>query len=514
MSEREPPREPAGAASASVVATRFRTFAVLVPLHLLAFLALYLGAGYLLERAYSDAGVEAARLRLEQVVREMPFFVPRGSGAINPHVFVHALAAQRDIDLRLYDAHGHPLGLGSLPPEASSPEIREFLATGNARKVWVEQWGDREIVQGITRLTAGPACTSCHTAGAVLGAASMRLDYTEQLADMRGRLRGSIGLLIVVWVALLGLSVVVVRRAVSRSAARLRADLAAAENGRASGESGATLLLDPVSAEVHRSLRDFLARQRRRDDELADRLAHVDQLAHLGELAAGLAHEIKNPLAGIQGALEVLRDDADGDEAVNEDRYRLYGEMLDELKRVNSILQRLLESGRPAPLRLVESDPAALVRETVELLEPALRRRKVRLEAEVAPDLPAIRLDPAKLRQVLVNLIQNAAEAMRDGGRVTVRASRFPAGTGVVLAVADDGPGIAAEDVDRIFQPFFTTKFTGTGLGLAISRSLVEQHGGRVEVDSVPGKGTTMYVFLPERPWKGGAPAADSGAED
>jgi signal transduction histidine kinase len=100
---------------------------------------------------------------------------------------------------------------------------------------------------------------------------------------------------------------------------------------------------------------------------------------------------------------------------------------------------------------------------------------------------------------VLVNLIQNAAEAMKNGGHVAVRASRFPDGGGVILAVADDGPGIPDADHERIFQPFFTTKFTGTGLGLAITRSLVEQHGGRIDLDSEPGRGTTFFVVLPDR---------------
>jgi hypothetical protein len=319
---------------------------------------------------------------------------------------------------------------------------------------------------------------------------------------MRGRLRNRLALLLLVWGALLGASASLVRRTVERSVSRLRADLDAAAAGRAAGDEAAPFVLDPVSAEVHRSLRDFLARQRRREAEVASRLEHHDQLAHLGELAAGLAHEIKNPLAGIQGALEVLRDDARDDA----ERVRLYEEMLGELRRVNTILQRLLESGRPAPLRLIDVDPALLVRETVELLQPALRRRGVRLEAEAAEGLPGVRLDPAKMRQVLVNLIHNAAEAMRDGGRVTVKASRYPQGGGVVLAVADEGQGIAAEDMERVFQPFYTTKFTGTGLGLAISKSLVELHGGRIEVDSRPGVGTTMYVFLPG--------AAPSGAPD
>jgi len=483
---------------------------VLVPLHLIAFLALYVGTSKLLEKAYGEAGVEAARQRLEQVVREMPFFVPRGIGAANPHVFTHALAAHGDIDLKLFDSRGKPLGIGTVAPGTSSPEIREFLASGDPRQVWLERWGPREIVYGRTRLVADSGCMPCHTAGAVLGAASMRIDYTGPLAAMRTHLRGNLVLLLTVWVALLGISAAAVKMTVSRSAASLRADLDAAASGSRSGELAAPLVLDPVSAEVHRSLRDFLVRQHQREAEIASRLAHVDQLAHLGELAAGLAHEIKNPLAGIQGALEVLRDDA-REARSEEDRAPLYEEMLSELRRVNTILQRLLESGRPAPLRLVAADCGQLVRDTVELLAPPLRRKRVLLDAEVSSALPASRLDPAKIRQVLVNLVQNAAEAFDErGGHVAVRVGPFPHGDGVVLAVADDGPGIAPAVRERVFQPFFTTKFSGTGLGLAISKSIIEQHGGRVEIDSEPERGTTVYVFLPERPIE---PQPESGED-
>jgi two-component system, sporulation sensor kinase E len=182
--------------------------------------------------------------------------------------------------------------------------------------------------------------------------------------------------------------------------------------------------------------------------------------------------------------------------------------MLDELKRVNGILQQLLESGRPAPLRTVPTDLGKLLADTAELMGPSLRRHRVELKIEIAEGLPEARLDAAKIRQVLVNLIQNAAEAMKSGGHVSVRASRFPEGGGVVIAVVDDGPGMTESVRERIFQPFFTTKFTGTGLGLAITRSLVEQHGGRIDVDSELGRGTTFFVMLPDRDAPPPAPEA------
>ena len=289
----------------------------------------------------------------------------------------------------------------------------------------------------------------------------------------------------------------IVQRTVRRSAHRLEAELAAVSAGRPPAEVGpASLPLDPTAAAVHRSLHEFLRRQRERDSERASQLARVDQLASLGQLAAGLAHEIKNPLAGIQGALELLRD-----ETAEGETKRLYGEMLSELQRVNGILMRLLESGRPAPLRLARTDLGRLLNDTAELMSAALRRKRVVLRSSAAEGLPEVQIDPAKFRQVLVNLMQNAAEAMGErGGTVSVRASFYPQEAAVVVAVEDDGPGIPPEHLPNLFEPFFTTKFTGTGLGLAISKSLIEQHGGRIEVNSEPGRGTTFLLFLPTQP--------------
>jgi signal transduction histidine kinase len=307
-------------------------------------------------------------------------------------------------------------------------------------------------------------------------------------------------LLLLAWVGLIAGVTFTVQRTVRRSAEHLRADLAAASTGTPARDAAHPLPLDPVTAEMHRSLREFLSRQKERETQVASRLEHVDQLASLGQLAAGLAHEIKNPLAGIQGALELLREEtADGSTV------RLYGEMLAELERVNVILRRLLESGRQAPLRLVRTDVGKLLGETAELLRPSLRRQRVELRVELADGLPIADLDPSKIRQVLVNLIQNAAEAMAErGGHVALRAGAL-SDEAVVIEVEDDGPGINPEHLDKLFEPFFTTKFTGTGLGLAISKTLVEQHGGRIEVGAASGGGTTFLIFLPLSDGRGSA---------
>lgn len=510
-----PPAAPAAAPEPEPPGRRWRRFdparvrfwGVMVPIHALAFATLYLGTLQLVDRAWTEAGATAARFRLEQAVHDLPTLVASSRAGSNPHVFAHLLAAHQPIGLRLYRDDGTALGAGNVSPDAEETRrVGEFLRGAAAPTVWVESGPDRRHwVRGLVPLVADGPCVTCHIAGARLGVASMKLDFTAQYDEIRRVLGRRVALLLGAWVALIAGVAVLVQRSVRRSAARLRAELAAVSAGQPGPRRAATLPLDPVAAEVHRNVRDFLARQRARESEVASRLARVDQLAGLGQLAAGLAHEIKNPLAGIQGALELLRDESKDDSTRH-----LHDEMLGELKRVHGILQRLLESGRPAPLRPARLDVAKLLADVAELLAPSLKRRQVALSVETAEGLPVIHADAAKLRQVLVNLIQNASEAMNErGGKVTVRASGFDSDAGeparadspvVVIAVEDDGPGIPPELAASLFQPFFTTKFSGTGLGLSISKSLIEQHGGRIEVDSILGRGTTFLIFLPERP--------------
>jgi signal transduction histidine kinase len=474
---------------------RLRFWVVVLPIHLVAFTTLYFGTSRLLEDAYTQAGAAAARRQIEQLVREMPTMMPRAPGEVSPHLFGHLLSMHQPIQLHLYSTGAASIWPRNHPGDRGEVErVRRLLSDpASADDVWIEKQGERQWLRGVVRVNTGHDCAPCHQAGKTLGAASVKIDFTEELGILHNLLRRRFGALFALWVVLVGAVALVVQRTVRKSLSGLETELDDAAAGRSSSSASHELPLDPASAAFHRRLRDFLRRQREREVEVVSRLAHVDQLATLGQLSAGLAHEIKNPLAGIQGALEVLKHET-GAGATS----HLYDEMLGELRRVNGILQRLLESGRPAPLRLARTDLSRLVSESAELLRPALSRKRVVLSEHVEANLESIRVDGPKIRQVLVNLIQNAAEAMGEsGGHVTVRANALPDGAGAVLIVEDDGPGIARAELDRIFEPFFTTKFTGTGLGLTISKSIVEQHGGRLEAESTPGKGSTFFVFLP-----------------
>jgi signal transduction histidine kinase len=485
----------------------------MVPIHLLAFFILYVLSTRLVETEIVSSTSDLARSQLDHESRElMSAAVAHPGDSPDGHFFEELMAAHSDISFQLFLPGGGVIGADPELPPLEHREMVEFLASGQRQQIWLSEEGGRKRMRGLMKVVATEECTPCHQAHTTLALGSMSLDMTELLSAAAGHSRRNLLLLIVLWAAILGATTVVVKRTVRRSAEQLEADLAAAEVGSInSGPGEPGILLDPVAAKLHASLRESLERQRQRQEEVASRLAHTDQLASLGQLAAGLAHEVKNPLAGIQGALEILKEDEK-----NRSTKELYDEMLGELRRVNDTLQSLLSSARPSAPRLSRTDLRQLLNEIHRLLEPGLRRRNVALKVQLATgDLHAL-IDAAKIRQVLINLVQNAADAMDGSGTIVLRASGFPEGEGVgtILAVEDDGPGIPTEHQARIFEPFYTTKFSGTGLGLSIARSMVEQHGGSLEFDSEPGTGTTFYLLLPGAdPASANAPEAELSKE-
>jgi two-component system sensor histidine kinase PilS (NtrC family) len=217
------------------------------------------------------------------------------------------------------------------------------------------------------------------------------------------------------------------------------------------------------------------------------------RLADLGTVAAGLAHELRNPLASISGCVELLG----GAQGLSAEDQRVMGIVLRETARLDQLLGRFLEFTRPAPPQRRPADLAQVLGETLDVFAADPGAAGLRLERALAP--APVSCDPDQLRQVAWNLVANAGQACRGAGRPgTVRVACTPApGGGATLSVEDDGPGIPPAELSRIFTPFFTTKAEGTGLGLAVVQRIVDAHGGSVEVDSAPGRGARFTVRLP-----------------
>jgi two-component system sensor histidine kinase PilS (NtrC family) len=215
----------------------------------------------------------------------------------------------------------------------------------------------------------------------------------------------------------------------------------------------------------------------------------ADRLAALGKIAAGLAHEIRNPLASMCGSIALLGKQP----GLGEKERRLLQIVYREGERLEGLVRDFLDFARPAQPHLRAIEATHLVEETLEVFRQDQRARDLKLTLEAEPGV-RLSADAGQIRQVLWNLLSNAAEAAGAGGSVCARLRRKEAMA--VLEVEDSGPGIAPDDLQRIFDPFFTTKESGTGLGLAIVHRIVEAHGGQVAVESVPGK-TRFSVALP-----------------
>lgn len=480
---------------------QLRTFGFSIPLHAAVFALLYFGGIRLLERELVRAYGHESRHALATAIRSLHLTMADQPRDEQLRRLTEYLAAHQELHLQLWSTTGeHLAGDLSAHPLAAQDagEVGEFLGGPAGQRFWLARSDGGPFVRGLVRLDTDERCVPCHEPGQTRGILSMSRSLSSEIGRARRRLGFWVALGILTWGGL----VVVVNRltaqALERSAARVRADLDAGGSGaRARSPSMAAQILDPTSLALFESLRGHLEEQEQREQDFASRLHHADRLASLGQLAAGLAHEIKNPLAGVHGALEILRDETP-EEATRE----VHEQMLAELKRVDGTIRSLLRYARPAPPRRSPTDVPALLEDTVQLLRPGLARRKIQLDLETAPGLPSFPLDGEQIRQALVNLISNAAEAIEHdpgakGGHVVVRAAIFPEGSDLLLAVEDDGPGIPAADLAKIFQPFFTSKFTGTGLGLAVVDSLVARHGGRIELESTPGEGTTFFVILP-----------------
>ena len=218
-----------------------------------------------------------------------------------------------------------------------------------------------------------------------------------------------------------------------------------------------------------------------------------EQLASVGRLAAGVAHEINNPLTGVLAFADLMREKENMDPQDREDLEVI----IRETKRAREIVRGLLEYARETPSVKTSLNVNEVVRQTMQLLGKREAFQNVNLVEALAEDLPTVNGDRNQLQQVLVNLSLNACEAMHSGGTLMIGTSR--ADNKVVIEVTDTGCGIRPQDLERIFEPFFTTKPVGkgTGLGLSVSSGIIQQHGGTLEVESVPGKGTTFTIHLP-----------------
>ncbi len=388
--------------------------------------------------------------------------------------------------------------------------------------------GKGRVLGLVTPIYNDPACSTaaCHAhpgSTRVLGVLDVHLSLDrvdDEIAAARARGRW-------IMVALIGLSslaiVLSVRRFVDRPIKKLIAGTRAVSNMQLDrplevpyddelGELAHAFdvmrgRLKSALAERDEFARDLERKVEERTEQLKaaqDILVRRDRLASLGQLAASVAHEINNPLSGVLNYTmlmeRILRPDGVPPGRVEEFRGYL-GQVAQETSRVGRIVTSLLSFARPSKARRVPQDMTELIQATVALVQHKLDQQRVYARIEIEPGLPLCPCDGSQLRQVVMNLVMNAAEAMPDGGSIAVRARRQAAGDTIVLEVEDKGMGMTDEQLAHVFDPFFTTKGEGgCGLGLTVVYGIVTAHGGSIDIRSRVGEGTLIRVHLPLNP--------------
>jgi signal transduction histidine kinase len=350
-------------------------------------------------------------------------------------------------------------------------------------------------------LVSGPACMRCHgLPNRKLG--TIRLTApTEERHALRASLVGSrLAMAAVGALLLAAASLLIVRRLIHIPIAELVVGMRRVAGGSYDGRIGGRFPGEMQNiADEFNAMVGEIARDRREIVDLHRRqLAHLDRLATLGELAANLAHEVRNPLTGLGAALQVLGREA----PEGSPRRELVGKMLAQLSRMDKTMGDFLRYARMPEAVRRPFDIGDVIGRAVFLISPRLKSQSVVLDEAVPRGLPALFGDPGQVEQVLLNLLLNAAAAMPSGGRVSVAVGRQGASE-LQISITDTGAGIPPANLEKVFEPFFTTRDGGSGLGLPLARQIIMGHGGELLLESEPGVGTAVHVRLPVAPGAG-----------
>jgi len=405
----------------------------------------------------------------------------------------------------------HPDGtvLKSSHPEeiGRQVEAETLVMFQNRRSVGIFPVNGSDILGMVRPIVADERCGRCHGKGPQLVGV---LNANYSLADTNEKLQAStrfflLSTLVILTVLAAGVSFILLRF-VRRPLQQMADKMAQVEAGDLSvrlpqaGQDEVGSLMGSFNSMV-----GYLEAARSELEQCHfSQMARADRLASVGEMASGIAHEIKNPLAGISGAISVLADDFDPEDP----RREIIRQVLEQIGRLDKTAADLLSFGRPSKPELSYVDVNNLVKNTLFFVSQHPEAAGIHRVNELTRDLPPVWVDEKQLQQVLFNIIINAIQAMKGSGTLTVQ-TEGPLVEGrryVRIAVCDTGGGIPPADLEKIFIPFHTTKTQGTGLGLAICRQLLEQNGGTIAVENQPGLGATFLIDIPVR---AGAPEAE-----
>ncbi len=441
---------------------------------------------------------EKASLILKNVTHELELIMLIREPRAHEEVFGILDSYRADkklVELRIFGLRGQEaFARAEGTPE---PRVMETLGTGKPVH-FHKQMNERVVSSYIVPIKNKPECYGCHGRSEPLrGAILLSLSMEEMEQDFaRQRLKFYIlfGLIAMV---VSGATIAVINRLLLHPLSRIRKGTEVI--GRGDLEYRIPVTSNDEIGELAQTFNQ-MSRQLKESFESIQRsqekMFQAERLSSLGQLAAGLAHELKNPLTSIKMIFQAILDGPSHPEMTREDAELI----LREVKKLDTILTQFLTFAKPPRLQLQPFDLSRTVDEVLSLMKTALDQDRVEVSIEIPASLPQITGDHEKMKQVLINLLLNSIQAMPEGGRVRISAQEAFENhrKEVLLRVEDSGKGIPEKDRERVFDPFFTTKQGGTGLGLSIVYSIVKEHRGRIDLQSQPGEGTAFTIIFPQ----------------
>ena len=444
---------------------------------------------------------EGSDLLLQTIERSIYNSMRIGNTEETQNTLEMVAQSQKLLAVRIFHPHGVILK-SSKPSEIGQPVNNEdyqlYLNNRFEGITYADQHG--EILRMIKPIYNTAQCHTCHGHKTkVIGV----LNVNYSLAETRRRMvevTQLFAISTITTIAFLSISIAFVMFRLVRSPLnRIMENMARVEKG----DLSVRMVYKP-SDEIGRLTRSFnsmIDRLEKTKKELDtfhfNQMERADRLASIGEMAAGIAHEVKNPLTGIASAITIINDDFPASDPKKE----ILGEVLEQVKRLDKTVNDLLFFGKPAEPEPACTDLNTALRKTL-IFASQHRGSKgghIKTVLDLQDDLPPVYVDPKQMQQVFLNLILNSIQAMQGGGTLTIRSSLIEdrGKKWVNVSIADTGQGIPDQILEKIFMPFFTTKAQGTGLGLAICHKLVAQQGGSISVESEDGKGTVFCIQLP-----------------
>lgn len=381
----------------------------------------------------------------------------------------------------------------SFSEDSTQSKLKKFLSKeSQSNAIFISQ---KSTIQSFRLIKNRQECFNCHSPQQKInGILEVNIDYTAASALLKKSQAKGILLAIVSLCTMTFIILRLFEKLINRPISRLKETMKEVQEGNLNIQFQTTKNdeIGSLTKSFNLMVKKLREANQKIENFFNQQMEKAEHLASIGELAAGLAHEIKNPIAGMKGALEIINQKTDSSNPTKE----IFTEMLVQIEKINKIIQDLLSYAKPKEMNFILVNPNVCVENAIKFVKPQTNSTDISFHFQGIDNNTLASMDADKIQEVMLNLMLNSISAIKEKGEIEITLHKKSKNE-LEIIFSDNGIGIKKEHLPQIFTPFFTTKSSGTGLGLSICKKIIEAHKGSIEVESKEGKGTTFFIRLP-----------------